>query len=130
MTEKYGYKAVYLGGHAAFPKSMKCTLELYSDALEILQMPLRIQYKDIENVQSETQEKLSARRTALGALLLGPVGALVGLARKKKKLYMVLSYKDEVSSIQDMVFDLKKIGEAQLTIYRRMLQAKKLAMKD
>ena len=124
-TEKYGYKAKYLGGHPAFPKSMKCELALYPDALEIPQMPLRLEYKNIESVQSESAENMSARRTVLGALIFGPAGAVVGALWKKKKLYMVLNYKDDDGNIQNIVLDVDKIEEVQPTIYRRMMQAKK-----
>ena len=51
---------------------------------------------------------------------------MVGALWKKKKLYMVLNYKDDNGNIQNIVLDVDKIEEVQPTIYRRMMQAKKI----
>ena len=112
----YGYKAKYLGGHAAFPKPMKVTLMLMPNYLEIPEMPLRIPYNRITNVQSMTKEQISVLRF----LLVG----LLALAWKKKKLFMVLSYRDEFNVEHNMVFDVKNIHEVQPAIYRRITAAR------
>ncbi|RLE37711.1 hypothetical protein DRJ17_05985 [Candidatus Woesearchaeota archaeon] len=114
--EKIGYKAKYLGGHSAFPKPMKCEIQLLPDHIFIPEMPLKIRYEQIENVQSMTKEKLTVMRL----LLLN----ILAFALKKKKLYMVLTYKDEFDVRHNMVFDVKNIEEVQPAIYRRMIEAK------
>ncbi len=45
---------------------------------------------------------------------------LLPLAWKKKRLFMVLSYKDGTTK-NDMVFDVDKIEEVQPTIYPNMM---------
>jgi len=114
--EKTGYKAKYLGGHAAFPKQMKIELQLMPDHIFIPEMPLKIPYKNIVNIQSLTKEKLTAMRL----LFLN----ILAFAMKKKKLYMMLSFKDEAGLTHNMIFDVKKIDEVQPVIYQRMMQAK------
>jgi len=114
--EKLGYKAKYLGGHGAFPKSMDCRINLMDSYIEIPEFPLQIPYESITNIQSQTQEKITAMRLLLTGFL--------ALAWKKKKLYMVLTYKED-SIEHNMVFDVDKIEEVQPSIYRRMMDAKK-----
>ncbi|MEM2127799.1 MAG: hypothetical protein QXH67_06225 [Candidatus Bathyarchaeia archaeon] len=116
MSREYAYKAKYLGGHSAFPKSMDVRLILLPDALEIPQFPEKIPYSKIKNVQGVTQEKLTAMRL----LFLG----VLAFALKKKKLYMILTYEDAAGVEQNPVFDVEKIEEVQPTIYRRMTAAK------
>ena len=114
---EFAYKAKYLGGHSAFPKSMDVHLNLMPENLVIPEFPLEISYGKIKNVQGMTQEKLTATRL----FLLG----LFAFALKKKKLYMVLTYEDEVGIEHNPVFDLKKIEEVQPVIYQRMINARK-----
>jgi hypothetical protein len=114
---EYSYKAKYLGGHSAYPKNMDVNLILMPDYLEIPKFPVQIPYGKIKNVQGMTQEKLTAARV----MLLG----LLAFAAKKKKLFMVLTYEDEVGIEQSPVFDVDKIEEVQPVIYQRMLNARK-----
>ena len=115
FKKEVGYKAEYLGGHGAFPKKMDCHIVILHDHVEIPEMPLQIPYKNIESIQSMTQEKITVKRF----LLVG----LLSLAWKKKKLFMVLSYKEGMMKY-DMVFDVDKIEEVQPAIYRNMMAAK------
>lgn len=113
---KLGYKAKYLGGHGAFPKSMDCRINLMDSYVEISEFPIQIPYADIVNIQSQTQEKITAKRL----LLVG----ILAIAWKKKKLYMVLTYKED-SIEHNMIFDVDKIEEVQPAIYRQMMAARK-----
>lgn len=113
---KVGYKAKYLGGHGAFPKSMDCRINLMDSYVEIPEFPLQIPYANITNIQSQTQEKITAMRFLLTGLL--------AFAWKKKRLYMVLTYKED-NIEQNMIFDVDKIEEVQPSIYRQMIAAKK-----
>lgn len=115
FKKEVGYKAEYLGGHGAFPKKMNCHILIFNDHIEIPEMPLSVPYRSIESVQSMTQEKITATRF----LLVG----LLAIAWKKKKLYMVLSYKEGAMK-NDMIFDVDKIEEVQPAIYRNMVNAK------
>lgn len=112
---KVGYKAKYLGGHGAFPKSMDCRINLMDSYIEIPEFPLQIPYANVVNIQSQTQEKITAMRLLLTGLL--------AFAWKKKKLYMVLTYKEN-SIEHNMIFDVDKIEEVQPAIYRQMMAAK------
>ncbi len=115
FKKEVGYKAEYLGGHGAFPKKMACHIVILPDHVEIPEMPLSIPYSKIDSVQSMSQEKVTAMRF----LLVG----LLSLAWKKKRLFMVLSYKDGQMK-NDMIFDVDKIEEVQPAIYRNMIAAK------
>lgn len=115
---KYGiFNGKYLGGHGAFPKAMKCALHVYPSHIEIPEMMLKISYERIENVQTMTEKKLTATRL----LMLG----VLAFVFKKKKQYLVITYKDEAGMIQNPVFDVKKLDEVQPAIYRAKLAAPK-----
>ncbi|RLI07396.1 hypothetical protein DRO42_08140 [Candidatus Bathyarchaeota archaeon] len=113
---EYSYEGKYLGGHSAFPKEMKVHINLMPNYLEIQEFPAFIPYENIINVQSMSQEKLSAMRL----LLVG----IFAFAWKKKKQFMVLTYKDDAGIEQNPVFDMKKIEEVQPAIYRKMIAAR------
>lgn len=113
---EYSYKGKYLGGHSAFPKEMKVHINLMPTHIAIPEFPTFIPYENLINVQSMTQEKLTAKRL----LLVG----IFAFAWKKKKKFMVLSYKDEAGIEQNPVFDVKKIEEVQPAIYRKMIDAR------
>jgi hypothetical protein len=114
-SKKMGYEAKYLGGHGAFPKQMDCRIILWDKYLEIPEFPLQIPYENITSIQAQTAEKIT-----LGRVLL--VG-IFALAWKKKKLFMVLGYKENGIE-QNMVFDVDKIEEVQPAIYRKMVAAR------
>jgi len=115
---QYGvFDAKYLGGHSAYPKQKECKLHVYPTHVEIPEMMLKIPYEQIENVQTMTQEKLTATRL----LLLG----IFAFAAKKKKEYLVITYRDVAGIVQNPVFDVKKLDEAQPAIYHAKLAATK-----
>jgi len=95
---------------------MKVHINLMPNYLEIQEFPAFIPYENIINVQSMSQEKLSAMRL----LLVG----IFAFAWKKKKQFMVLTYKDDAGIEQNPVFDMKKIEEVQPAIYRKMIAAR------
>ena len=69
------------------------------------------------NIESANEDKISAFRVAM----LGIVGGLW----KKKHVYTVIQYKDEVDE-KTIALDFgKKIDEAQLLIYHNMLESRK-----
>jgi hypothetical protein len=112
----FSYKGKYLGGHSAYPKDMDINLMLNPDYLEIPEFPAMIPYDKITNVQSMSQDKLTKTR-----LLLTGVFAF---AWKKKQMFMVLTYEDDIGIVQNPVFSVNKINEVQPTIYQRMMNAR------
>jgi hypothetical protein len=120
----FAYKAKYLGGHSGYPKAMDVNLALNPDHLEIPEFPVMVPYHKITNVQSMSQDKLTAARL----LLVG----LFAFAWKKKQMFMVLTYEDELGLIQNPVFHIEKdkINEVQPTIYQRMMNARILQQRS
>lgn len=114
----FSYKAKYLGGHSAYPKDMDVRLILNPDNLEIPEFPVMVPYQKITNVQSMSQDKLTAKRL----LLVG----IFAFAWKKKQMFMVLTYEDDLGITQNPVFKVDKLNEVQPTIYQRMMNAKSI----
>lgn len=116
----FSYKAKYLGGHSAYPNQMDVNLALNPDYLEIPEFPVMIPYPKITNVQSMSQDKLTAKRL----LLVG----IFAFAWKKKQMFMVLTYEDDLGLTQNPVFHIEKdkINEVQPSIYQRMMNARML----
>ncbi|MDE1852202.1 MAG: hypothetical protein KGI38_00460 [Thaumarchaeota archaeon] len=79
--------------------------------------PFTIPYSSITSIESKTQEEVSAGRM----LLVG----LWALAWKKKKIFMVLRFADDVGLSHDMVFDLENIQQVQPKIYERVVAHRK-----
>jgi|ERR1019366_9883383 hypothetical protein len=111
----FAYKAKYLGGHSGYPNEMDVNLALQPDYLEIPEFPAMIPYGNITNVASTSQDKIAASR-----LILGP------LFWKKKQMFMVLTYEDDLGLLQNPVFHIEKdkINEVQPSIYQRMMNAR------
>jgi hypothetical protein len=114
----FAYKAKYLGGHSAYPKEMDVNLALNPDYLEIPEFPAMVPYPKITNVQSMSQDKLTAKRLLLTGIF--------AFAWKKKQMFMVLTYEDDLGLVQNPVFHIEKdkINEVQPTIYQRMMNAR------
>lgn len=114
------YKAEYIGGHALFPKKMKCTLVVTGAGITVPEMGLTIPYDRINKVQVVTEKEVSALRVAL----LGIIGAFW----KKKKKMLLISYTDETGVTHDMLFDVKKkADEAAAVIYQQVAAARSAA---
>jgi hypothetical protein len=116
----FSYKAKYLGGHSAYPKEMDVNLALNPDYLGIPEFPAMVPYPKITNVQSMSQDKLTKTRLLLTGIF--------AFAWKKKQMFMVLTYEDDLGIVQNPVFHIEKdkINEVQPTIYQRMMNAKML----
>jgi hypothetical protein len=67
-----------------------------------------------------SQDKLTKTRLLLTGIF--------AFAWKKKQMFMVLTYEDDLGIIQNPVFHIEKdkINEVQPTIYQRMMNAKML----
>jgi len=124
------YTAKYVGGHVEYPTSKNCKVFLYDDRLEIYleiyewqkdnyenKPSIIVSYESMTNIESANEDKISAFRVAM----LGIVGGLW----KKKHVYTLIQYKDEVDE-KTIVLDFgKKINEAQPLIYHNMLESRK-----
>lgn len=136
--KEYYYDIKYKGGHAGLTKETGVLLNICPDRIEFFKLPgyigrhpdrireykkeredvFSIPYEKIQNVQTMTKKEITAGRIALTGL--------IGLAWKKKKEYMVITYEDEIGMVQNPVFDLgKKIKEVQPLIYQKVVEAKK-----
>ncbi len=122
MSLEKEYYIKYKGGHSGLPKETWVLFNIYPERIEFFTKKERgnifsIPYERIQNVQSLTKKEITAGRIALTGL--------IGLAWKKKKEYMVITFEDEVGMAQNPVFDLgKKIKEVQPAIYQKVVDAK------
>ena len=124
------YYAKYLGGHVEYPKSKGCQITIYDDQIEInfektsffgstfeKKPTLVISYQSMSNIENANEDRISAMRVAM----LGIIGGLW----KKKHIYTVIQFKDEIDE-RTIVLDFgNKIEEAQPLIYHKMLDSKK-----
>ena len=124
------YFANYLGGHVEYPKSRRCGINLHDDRLELYfeeksffsdgfekKPTLIISYQSMTSIENTNEDRISAMRVAM----LGIIGGLW----KKKHVYTVIQYKDEISE-RTIVLDFgNKIDEAQPLIYHKMLDSRK-----
>lgn len=118
-------KAIYIGGHAAFPKQKHTNVEVYENRIEIEALKLSVPYSTMTNIENMDDKKISALRVVVLGLIFLPL-AIVGALWKKKKLYTVIEYNDGIVE-QTIILDLgKEIDRIQPLIYQKMLVAKKL----
>ena len=112
------YKAKYVGGHKMFPKSRNVEVTLLSEKIKVSGIDFDITYSTITNVENVDEKKIELKRI----VLLGIAGALW----KKKLLYTVIDYVDELDQKQSVLFDFaKNIEEVQQLIYNKTLNNKK-----
>ena len=115
------YTGKYVGGHVEFPTSKDCKIFLYDDRIELhfwdgydWKPTIIVPYQSMVNIESANEDKISAFRVAT----LGIVGGLW----KKKHVYTVIQYKDEIGE-KTIVLDFgKQIDEIQPLIYHNMLE--------
>ncbi|MBT3761215.1 MAG: hypothetical protein HOF89_01325 [Candidatus Nitrosopelagicus sp.] len=111
------YKAKYVGGHKMFPKSRDVEITLLADKIKISRINFDIKYSTITNVENVDEKKIELKRI----VLLGIAGALW----KKKHLYTVIDFVDEIDQTQSVLFDFaKNIEEAQQLIYDKTINNK------
>ena len=116
--ENPSFEAKYVGGHKLHPKSRDVTVQIAPEKLTVSEINLEVSYKSITNIENADEAKISAMRV----VLLGVIGALW----KKKHLYTVIQFKDELGNDQSMIFDFdKKIEEVQPLIYNKVVEARK-----
>lgn len=115
----------YVGGHHAYPTSANTRIYIHNDRIEIGQREentiLQIPYSNMTNIQNMDEKKISALRVVGLGLVFVPL-AIVGAVWKKKHIYTVIQYKDEVGE-QTIVLDFGRfIDKIQPFIYRKMLE--------
>lgn len=114
----------YIGGHKAYPSSTNTKMYFYEDRIQIGNPELIIPYSKITNIENMDEQKISALRVVGLGLVFLPL-AIVGAMWKKKHLYTVIQYKDELD-VHTIVIDFEGyIDEAQPLIYRKMLEFRK-----
>ncbi len=112
------YKAKYVGGHKMFPKSRNVEVSLLPQEIKVSGVDFNITYSTITNVENMDDKKIELKRI----VLLGIAGALW----KKKLLYTVIDYVDELDQKQSVLFDFaKNVEEVQQLIYNKTLNNNK-----
>lgn len=112
---------VYVGGHKAYPKGGNSMMFVYSDRIDIgsnkEKTGISVPYSDIINIENMDENKIAAERV----VMFGIIGALW----KKRHIYTVIRYKEELDE-QTIVLDLEdNIEILQPYIYRKMLEHRK-----
>jgi hypothetical protein len=115
----------YVGGHPAYPTSANTRIYIYNDRIEIgrrEENPIfQIPYSNISNIQNMDEKKISALRVVGLGLVFVPL-AIVGAVWKKRHIYTVIQYNDEIGE-QTIVLDFGRfIDKIQPFIYRKMLE--------
>jgi hypothetical protein len=118
----------YIGGHKAHPTSADTGIYIYNDRIEIgvseADTELSIPYGNMIEIENMDEKKISALRVVGLGLVFIPL-AIVGAMWKKKHIYTVIQYRDEMDE-QTIVLDFEdKIDEFQPYIYRKMLEFRK-----
>lgn len=128
-NECKGYaKIYYVGGHKAWPKPVNTMIFIYDDRIELgakQETPvLTIPYADIKNMENMDEQKISAERVVGLGLVFVPL-AIVGAIWKKRHIYTVIRYKDELDE-QTVVLDFEdNIDKFQPFIYRKVQERRK-----
>jgi hypothetical protein len=124
------YYATYIGGHVEYPKSRGCQITLYDNRIELnfektsffgntfeKNPTIVISYQSMTNIENANEDRLSALRVTM----LGIIGGLW----KKKHVYTVIQYKDEIGE-KTIALDFgNKIDQVQPLIYHKMLDSRK-----
>ena len=116
----------YMGGHVEFPKPSKCRINFYNDRMELEDPKLIIHYESINNIESMDEKKISAKRVIALGLVFVPL-AIVGAMWKKNHIYTIIEFRDDDDDDQKIIVDFdKNLDSAQLVIYKRMLEFRKV----
>lgn len=128
-SECKGYAMIaYVGGHKAWPKPVNTMIFVYDDRMEIgpsqEKTVLAIPYSDMISMENMDEKKISAERVVGLGLVFVPL-AIVGAVWKKRHIYTVIRYKEELDE-QTIVLDFEgNIEKFQPFIYRKMLDCRK-----
>ena len=118
------FDAKYLGGHKMFPKNTDVRVWILDDMLEVGGLGLQVPYSSLTNIENADEKKIKALRVVVLGLVFLPL-AIVGALWKKKYIYTILEYVDEMNERQTLVFDFgKNLDKAQATIYRMMIESR------
>ena len=120
------FKAEYMGGHKMYPKKTDCDVRMFSKAIEIEfgrfhnKNKITVFYDAITDLENMDDKRITKTRVLL-------TGFVIGLLWKKKFLYTVIKYKDQIGIDQTIVIDFGRAAEAaQQAIYQRMVEVKRL----
>jgi len=116
------FLATYVGGHILYPKLRKgVVVSVLHDKLSVSDVNIEIPFTSITKIENGDEKKIAALRV----VLLGVVGALW----KKKHVYTIIQFKDELQNEQTMIFDFEdQIEIVQPLIYNKVLEVRKKNM--
>jgi hypothetical protein len=123
------FGAEYMGGHKMYPKKTDCDVRMFTNGIEIEfgrihKNKIVIYYNTISNVTNMDEKRITkARVIGLGLTVVGLIPALLW---KKRFLYTVIEYKDEVGIEHAVVIDFhRQAQKAQQVLYQNMVEAKR-----
>lgn len=124
------FGAEYMGGHKMYPKKTDCDVRMFNRGIEIEfgrlhKNKIVIYYDTITNIENMDEKRITkARVIGLGLTVVGLIPALLW---KKRFLYTVITYKDELGMEHGIVIDFHRQAEkAQQVLYQKMVEAKHL----
>lgn len=128
------YKVQYITGIPGEHKAKKnYLLDIKNDYLKISQIfsnDIKILYPDIINVQVQTQGEiqkgLSVGKAAVGLVLLGPLGALIGAGMGSKRdnrvFFLTITHKDGGNKNHDVIVEANDAYEICSRIQEKISQ--------
>ncbi|MEK7595370.1 MAG: SHOCT domain-containing protein [Patescibacteria group bacterium] len=120
LYEAKKFNVKYITGIGAVTKPTDSyLLSIESEGIKLwrlLSPTVLIKWTDIQKISSETQNEasksLSMGKAAVGLVLLGPLGALIGAGMgSKKPLFVSISYKDSYGEICECLVQTKQAHE-------------------
>ena len=128
------FGAEYMGGHKMYPKKTDCDVRMFNRGLEIEfgtfhKNKIVIYYDTITNVENMDEKRITKTRIFLLAPTI--IGLVAALLWKKKFLYTVIEYKDEVGMEHGVIIDFhRKAEQAQQVLYQKMVDTKRFGESD
>jgi len=118
------FSAEYMGGHKMYPKKTDADVRMYAEAIEIEfgkihKNHIIIRYGSITGLENEDEKRITKTRVFM-------TGIIPGLLWKKKFVYTVIEYTDDIGIKQSVIVDFHRNAEkAQQYIYNKMVEVRK-----
>lgn len=121
------FGAEYMGGHKMYPKKTDCNVRMFNRGIEIEfgkihKNKIIIYYDTITNIENMDEKRITkARVIGLGLTVVGLIPALLW---KKRFLYTIITYREELGIEHGVVIDFHRQAEkAQQILYQKMVEA-------
>lgn len=116
-TRSRNFRVKYLMGHPLIAEPMDVTLEIESDGIALRgKQSARIGWKAITKISAESQgevrRRVSLGRAAIGLVIFGPVGGLIGAGLRKKEdtrqTYVTIAHHDATGGENLLLLESKE----------------------